>query len=248
MADGYVSMLQLGGIGADGRHSRRPDPVSASSHHHRHRPGRRPDAPGVRRVLVPTADGGLAWRALDSGAYPWLPANCRDDVGLRHHHVHRHLLGHLRPPGRGPRGPPARPVRARTEDWRRGNGRGLPGPPRHDAAPLGDQAAAGRSGRRDQPPSLRARSAADRASDPPQHHHHLRLRANRRRRLLLRDGAPRRREPAAHRRGRRRAGGRQGGADPGDGVRSADRSSRHRPDPSRHQAGQHHALHARRRA
>jgi hypothetical protein len=25
-------------------------------------------------VLVPAKDGGLAWRALDSGAYPWLPA------------------------------------------------------------------------------------------------------------------------------------------------------------------------------
>ena len=28
----------------------------------------------VTAVLVPVADGGLAWRALDSGAYPWLPA------------------------------------------------------------------------------------------------------------------------------------------------------------------------------
>ena len=29
----------------------------------------------VSALLVPAADGGLAWRALDSGAYPWLPAN-----------------------------------------------------------------------------------------------------------------------------------------------------------------------------
>ena len=28
----------------------------------------------VTTALVPVADGGLAWRALDSGAYPWLPA------------------------------------------------------------------------------------------------------------------------------------------------------------------------------
>ena len=114
--------------------------------------------------------------------------------------------------------------------------------------PIGDQAAAGRSGGRGQPASLRARSPADRASHPPQHHHHLRLRANPRRRLLLRDGAPRRRHPAADRCGRRRAAGRPSGADPDDGLRRADRGPRHRPDPSRHQAGQHHAVHARRRA
>jgi len=28
----------------------------------------------VTTLLVPVGDGGLAWRALDSGAYPWLPA------------------------------------------------------------------------------------------------------------------------------------------------------------------------------
>ena len=247
MADGYVSMLQLCGMAMMvairaaliPSSPRRTIIVTALF-----------GVPMilVTTVLVPVADGGLAWRALDSGAYPWLPASLRHDVGLRHHHVHRHLVGHLRPPGRGPRGPPARPVRARTEDWRRGNGGGLSGPPRHDAAPLGDQAAAGRSGRRDQPRSFRARSPADRASHPPQHHHHLRLWANPRRRLLLRDGAPRRRDPAADRCGRRRAAGRQSGADPDDGVWSADRSPCHRPDPSRHQAGQHHAVHARRRA
>jgi serine/threonine-protein kinase len=26
-------------------------------------------------LLIPTANGGLAWRAIDSGAYPWLPAS-----------------------------------------------------------------------------------------------------------------------------------------------------------------------------
>jgi serine/threonine protein kinase len=73
MADGYVSMLELGGMSM----------MLAI------RAALIPSTPrrtifvtgmfgvpmiGVASALVPSADGGLAWRALDSGAYPWLPA------------------------------------------------------------------------------------------------------------------------------------------------------------------------------
>ena len=73
MADGYVSMLQLGGMAMMvairaaliPSSPRRTIIVTALF-----------GVPMilVTTVLVPVADGGLAWRALDSGAYPWLPA------------------------------------------------------------------------------------------------------------------------------------------------------------------------------
>jgi len=72
MADGYVSMLQLFGMAmmvairaalvpSSPRRTLIITAVFA--------------APMilVTTVLVPVADGGLAWRALDSGVYPWLP-------------------------------------------------------------------------------------------------------------------------------------------------------------------------------
>ena len=73
MTDGYLSMLQLGGMAM----------MVAI------RAALIPSTPRrtivvtvlfgvpmilVTTVLVPTAEGGLAWRAPDSGAYPWLPA------------------------------------------------------------------------------------------------------------------------------------------------------------------------------
>ena len=73
MADGYVSMLELGGMAMMvairaaliPSTPRRTIFISALF-----------GAPIilVTTVLVPTAEGGLAWRARDSGAYPWLPA------------------------------------------------------------------------------------------------------------------------------------------------------------------------------
>jgi serine/threonine-protein kinase len=73
MADGYVSMLQLCGMAMMlairaaliPSTPRRTIIVTAVF-----------GVPSllVNTVLVPAADGRLAWRALDSGAYPWLPA------------------------------------------------------------------------------------------------------------------------------------------------------------------------------
>src|SRR5687768_5677188 len=73
MADGYVSMLQLDGMGLMmairaaliPSSPRRTVAVTAAF-----------AVPMivVTAFLVPAADGGLAWRGLDSGALPWLPA------------------------------------------------------------------------------------------------------------------------------------------------------------------------------
>ena len=73
MADGYVSMLPLSGMAMMvairaaliPSSPRRTIIVTALF-----------GAPMilVTTLVVPVADGGLAWRALDSGAYPWLPA------------------------------------------------------------------------------------------------------------------------------------------------------------------------------
>jgi tRNA A-37 threonylcarbamoyl transferase component Bud32 len=73
MADGYVTMLQLGGMAMMvairaalvPSSPRRTIIVTALF-----------GAPMilVTTVLVPAADRGLAWRVLDSGAYAWLPA------------------------------------------------------------------------------------------------------------------------------------------------------------------------------
>jgi eukaryotic-like serine/threonine-protein kinase len=73
MVDGYVSMLQLGGMAMMvairaalvPSTPRRTIVVSAVF-----------GVPMlfVTTFLVPTPSGGLAWRARDSGAYPWLPA------------------------------------------------------------------------------------------------------------------------------------------------------------------------------
>ena len=73
MADGYLSMLQLSGMAMMvairaaliPSSPRRTIIVTALF-----------GVPMilVTTVLVPVAGGGLAWRALDSGAYPWLPA------------------------------------------------------------------------------------------------------------------------------------------------------------------------------
>ena len=107
-------------------------------------------------------------RTLDSGAYPWLPAESGDDVGLRCHHLRRHLVGHLRP--RAERNAEARRLASTcsTEDWWRRWG-SLSGPPRHDAAPLCHQAAAGQNGAARSISVVSSRSPADRASHPPQH-------------------------------------------------------------------------------
>jgi predicted Ser/Thr protein kinase len=73
MADGYVSMLQLCGMAmllairaALVPSTPRRTLVTTAVF----------GVPSllVNTVLVPAAHGGLAWRALDSGAYPWLPA------------------------------------------------------------------------------------------------------------------------------------------------------------------------------
>ena len=73
MADGYVSMLQLDGMGLMmairaaliPSSPRRTAVVTAAF-----------AVPmiAVTAVLLPLADGGLQWRGLDSGALPWLPA------------------------------------------------------------------------------------------------------------------------------------------------------------------------------
>jgi hypothetical protein len=73
MVDGYVSMLQLGGMAM--MVAIRAALVPST-------PRRTIVVTAVFGVpmlfvttfLVPTPNGGLAWRALDSGAYPWLPA------------------------------------------------------------------------------------------------------------------------------------------------------------------------------
>jgi hypothetical protein len=74
LADGYVSMLQLGGMGmmvairAALVPSRPRWTIAVTALF---------AAPMilVTSVVVPTADGWLAWRPADSGAYPWLPVN-----------------------------------------------------------------------------------------------------------------------------------------------------------------------------
>jgi len=73
MADGYVSMLQLGGMAMMvairaaliPSSPRRTIIVTALF-----------GVPMilVTTILIPITGGGLAWRALDSGAHPWLPA------------------------------------------------------------------------------------------------------------------------------------------------------------------------------
>ena len=73
MADGYVSMLQLAGMAM--MVAIRAALIPSS-------PRRTAIVTAlfgvpmilVTSVLVPVPGGGLAWRALDSGAYPWLPA------------------------------------------------------------------------------------------------------------------------------------------------------------------------------
>ena len=73
MADGYVSMLQLDGMGLMmairaaliPSSPRRTALVTA---------GFAVPMIVVTAFLLPVADGGLAWRGLDSGALPWLPA------------------------------------------------------------------------------------------------------------------------------------------------------------------------------
>jgi eukaryotic-like serine/threonine-protein kinase len=75
MADGYVTMLQLSGMAMM---------VAIRAALVPSRPRRTiilTTMFGVPMILVttlvvPVADGGLAWRALDSSAYPWLPATC----------------------------------------------------------------------------------------------------------------------------------------------------------------------------
>jgi eukaryotic-like serine/threonine-protein kinase len=72
MGDGYVSMLQQGGTAM--MVAIRAALIPSS-------PRRTILVTAVvgtpmlvaNTVLVPTADGGLAWRSLDSGAYPWMP-------------------------------------------------------------------------------------------------------------------------------------------------------------------------------
>ena len=73
MADGYLSMLQLGGTAL--MVSIRAALIPSS-------PGRTVAVTAVigapmilvNAVLLPAAGGGLTWRPLDSGAYAWLPA------------------------------------------------------------------------------------------------------------------------------------------------------------------------------
>jgi len=73
MADGYLSMLQLAGMAMM---------VAIRAALIPSRPRRTIIVTAlfgvpmilVTTVLVPVAGGGLAWRALNSGAYPWLPA------------------------------------------------------------------------------------------------------------------------------------------------------------------------------
>ena len=247
MADGYLSMLQLGGTAMMvairaaliPSSPRRTIIVTALF-----------GVPMilVTTVLVPVADGGLAWRALDSGAYPWLPATAAMIwgfaiitctviswviYGLRAEVREARRLGQYvleRKLGEGGMG---EVYRARHGMMRR---------PSAIKLLRADRAGEINLRRFEREVQLTARLT---------HPNTITIfdyGRTARRRLLLRDGAPRRRDPAADRRGRRRAAGRQSGADPGDGLRSADRSPRHRPDPSRHQAGQHHAVHARGRA
>jgi hypothetical protein len=73
VADGYLSMVQLGGMAMM---------VAIRAALIPSRPRRTIVVTAlfgvpmilVTTALVPVAGGGLAWRALDSGAYPWLPA------------------------------------------------------------------------------------------------------------------------------------------------------------------------------
>ncbi len=101
MADGYVSMLQLGGIGLllTIRAALIPSGplrtivVTAVV-----------GAPllAVSAFVVPDAHGALAWRTHGSGAYPWMPATAAMMWGFVDHHEHCDLVGHLRTSSRGP--------------------------------------------------------------------------------------------------------------------------------------------------
>ena len=188
-------------------------------------------------------------RLRAAGRVPDAPARRHRGGAARHPRLarrprHADVAAHDRapaPPGREGRSvPPDRAPRPRRD------GRRVGGAPRAAAPADGGQAARARDRGRARARALRARGAADRGPDAPEHDRDLRLRPHGRRRLLLRDGAPARHQPRPARRARRPARARPRRAPAAPGVRRAHRGARRRPHPSRHQAGQHHALRLRR--
>ena len=173
------------------------------------------------------------------------PLGLEGDVAARRdHRRHRGVGGDLRPAARGAPRAPAGPVHARGEARRGRHGGRLPGPPRHAAAPDGDQAAQAGADGRGGPAALRARGAAHGRAQPPQHRDGLRLRPHARRRLLLRDGVPRGPRPRPAGGGGRPPAAGPRRAHPPPGAGGAGRGPRRRARAPRRQAGEHHPVRA----
>ena len=162
MADAFVAMLQLFGTGLltairaalVPSRPRRTLIITAVA--------------GVPAILATSlllpADGALELRPLDSPVFPWLPVNfviMWAFVVITCTLISRIIYG-LRVEVREARRLGQYVLEEKIGEG--GMGAGLPRAPRHDATPLGHQAAARRASQRGPAASLRARSAAHRAA------------------------------------------------------------------------------------
>ena len=199
----------------------------------------------ARRTLAVSATAALPLAVYALATRDRPPLGLEGDVAPRRdHRRHRGVGGDLRAAARGAARAAAGAVHARGEARRGGHGGRLPGPPRHAAAPHGDQAAQAGADGRGGPSALRARGAADGRAQPPQHRDRLRLRPHARRRLLLRDGVPRGPRPRPAGGGGRAPAAGPRRAHPPPGAGGAGRGPRRGARAPRRQAGEHHPVRA----